>query len=255
MIAAARDYLRRGLVPIPIGPDKRPFVKWESFQHEPPHADQVDAWWTRWPDANIGIITGAVSGLVALDADGPEGLETLKALQTPATTWLSRTGDGYHQWFQHPGVPIGNRVGLRPHLDVRGDGGCVIAPPSLHASGRRDEWLTPPERMALAPLPEHVVALLTAPPTAPPPLAGDPIGEGFRNDRLYRLARGLIQRGLTAGAVHVAVAEENRARCRPPLPDREVRDLVEHALRQPHRPDFTPVQARERTRASIERPQ
>lgn len=175
-------------------------------------------------------------------------------MQTPVTTWLSRTGRGIHQWFQHPGVTIGNRAGVRPHLDVRGDGGYVVAPPSLHASGRRYEWITPPERMALAPLPDHVLALLTTvPPAASPtsPAADDLIPEGQRNDRLFRLTRSLIQRGLSAGAVHVAVAEENRARCRPPLPDHEVRAVVEHALVQPHRGDFQP-EARARSETPIE---
>jgi hypothetical protein len=237
VIESARTYLQHGLVPIPVGPDRRPLIRWESFQQEPPHADQVDEWWTRWPDANVGVVTGEVSGIVVLDADGPEGLESLKALRTPATTWLSRTGRGLHQWFAHPGVTVGNRAGVRPHLDVRGDGGYVVAPPSLYASGRRYEWLNSPDRMTLAPLPEHVLALLTAP-AAPTAASADQILQGQRNDALYRIARGLVSRGLSVRAVHGAVAEENRARCRPPLPDREVRELVEHALLQPHRPDF-----------------
>jgi hypothetical protein len=130
MIDAARGYLQRGLVPIPIGSDKVPLMKWEAFQQEPPHADQVDEWWTRWPEANVGVVTGKVSGVVVLDADGPEGLESLKALHTQATTWLSRTGRGLHQWFRHPGVTISNRAGVQPHLDVRGDGGYVAAEPA-----------------------------------------------------------------------------------------------------------------------------
>jgi Bifunctional DNA primase/polymerase, N-terminal/AAA domain/Bacterial regulatory proteins, gntR family len=237
-LEAARAYLQQGLVPIPVGPDKRPLIRWESFQQESPHADQIDAWWTRWPEANIGIVTGHLSGVVVLDADGPEGLESLTALRTPATTWLSRTGRGWHQWFKHPGVTIGNRAGVRPHLDVRGDGGYVVAPPSRHPSGRRYEWLTPPDRGGLAPLPDHVLALLTAPTPIGGPPAGGEIPEGQRNDTLYRLTRSLMRRGLSAGAVHAAVAEENRARCRPALSDHEVRELVAHALRQPHRADF-----------------
>src|SRR5262249_53248813 len=161
VIDAARGYLQHGLMPIPVGPDKRPLVDWKSYQNDAPHADQVDEWWTRWPQANVGIVTGKISGVVVLDADGDEGLASLKTLNTPATTWLSRTGRGWHQWFAHPGVMISNRAGVRPHLDVRGDGGYVVAPPSLHASGRRYEWLTPPERMKLAPIPDNVLALLT----------------------------------------------------------------------------------------------
>ena len=243
MIDAARSYRQRGLGTIPVGADKRPMVDWKAFQDELPHPDQIDEWWARWPEANIGVVTGRVSGVVVLDADGPEGLDSLKALNTPATTWLSRTGRGHHQWFQHPGVTIGNRAGVRPHLDVRGDGGYVVAPPSLHASGRRYEWLTSPDDLPLARVPADVLALLTTPSGSSPAAApsGDTIPEGQRNDQLYRLARSLMRRGLAEGAVHVAIAQHNRERCRPPMPDREVRELVEHALLQPHRPDFDPA--------------
>src|SRR4029453_19454077 len=103
---------------------------------------------------NIGALPGKISGVVVRGGAGPAGLESLKALHTPATTWLSRTGRGLHQWFKHPGGTIGNRAGVRPHLDVRGDGGYVILPPSRHASGRRDEWVSPPERGPRAILPE-----------------------------------------------------------------------------------------------------
>lgn len=83
-----------------------------------------------------------------------------------------------------------------------------------------------------------MLELLTTPTTPAAPAAGDVIPQGQRNDALFRLARGLVARGLTAGAIHHAVAEENRSRCRPALPDREVRALVEHAVLQPHRSDF-----------------
>jgi hypothetical protein len=243
VIEAARRYRQRGLAPIPVDRNKIPLVDWKPFQAEAPHTDQIDEWWTRWPDANVGVVTGKVSDLVVLDADGPEGLESLKALDTPATTWLSETGRGRHQWFKHPGVTIGNRASVRPHLDVRGDGGYVVAPPSVHASGRRYEWVTAPDDLPLATIPDHVLALLVAPTggSSPVRVAGaDTIPEGQRNDGLYRRARSLVASGFTPGAVHLAIAEENRVRCRPPLPHREVRELVEWALRQPHRSDFAP---------------
>ena len=172
MIEAAREYRALGLSVIPVAQDKKPLVEWKPFQEEPAHIDQIDEWWTTWPTANVGAVTGKVSGLVVLDADGPEGLASLKALGTPATTWLSRTGrveGGWQQFFRHPGddVVVGNRAGLRPGLDVRGDGGYVVLPPSLHPSGRRYEWLTSPQDIELAPLSPSLLALLTT----PPPLA------------------------------------------------------------------------------------
>src|SRR5262249_45057018 len=91
---------------------------------------QIDAWWRDWPDANIGVATGTVSGVVVLDVDGDAGRESLTTLAPLPDTWRSRTGRGEHVWFAHPGHAVGNRAGFRPGLDLRGDGGYVLVPPS-----------------------------------------------------------------------------------------------------------------------------
>ncbi len=108
--------------------------------------DQIRAWWRSRPDSNIGIRTGAESGLIVLDVDpdhgGDESLAQLEALQgpLPATVQQRTGGGGRHYLFQHPGTPVRNRAGFRPGLDVRGDGGYIVAPPSRHISGERYEW-------------------------------------------------------------------------------------------------------------------
>jgi hypothetical protein len=81
MIDAARRYRALGLSVIPVSRDKHPLVPWKTYQLQPAHPIQVDDWWKRWPEANIGTVTGAVSGLVVLDADGPEGLTSLTSLR------------------------------------------------------------------------------------------------------------------------------------------------------------------------------
>jgi hypothetical protein len=111
-------------------------------------AAQIATWWARWPDANIGVATGMASGFIALDIDekhgGFESLADLegqfgKLVNTPS---CSKTGGGgKHILFRHPGVQIQNKVNIAPGLDVRGDGGYIIAPPSRHASGNRYEWI------------------------------------------------------------------------------------------------------------------
>lgn len=240
---AARRLCRRGLSVIPVGRDKKPLVKWERYQKAAADAKQVDEWWTRWPDANVGVVTGAVSGVVVLDADGDDGRASLKALDTLATTPLTKTGRGYHQFFAHPGAnfTIGNRAGLAPGLDVRGDGGYVILPPSRHASGVAYAWLTPLDRMDLASLPEPLRALLVAPAAGGTGLRYRDvreIPEGQRNDTLYRLARSLVAKGLSAEAILAALLAENDVRGHPPLPEDEVREIAEHAVAQPDRPGF-----------------
>ncbi len=169
LAASAALYCRKGLSVIPCcwpTPDgrcgcrrghqdhdigKRPLVDWKTYQEGPAHADQIDEWWTRWPEANIGIVTGAVSGIVVIDADGPKGLASLQSLG-PISTWVSKTGreeGGLHVFFRHPGpdVRISNTAGRLPRLpgiDVRGDGGYVIVPPSRHRSGRAYAWVMGP---------------------------------------------------------------------------------------------------------------
>jgi hypothetical protein len=107
----------------------------------------IRRWWTQWPDANIGIATGAISNLVVLDIDPRHGgNESLEQWKTQYGTDFLNTltsctgGGGLHLLYSHPGVPIKNRVGIAPGIDIRGDGGYIVAPPSLHISGQRYTW-------------------------------------------------------------------------------------------------------------------
>lgn len=108
---------------------------------------QIRAWWRRWPDANIGLVTGARSNLVVLDVDYmPGGATSLRHLTKQAGQKLPDglaviTGTGAHFYFAHPGTTIANSAGrLGPGLDIRGDGGYVIAPPSRHSTGLEYRW-------------------------------------------------------------------------------------------------------------------
>ncbi len=107
--------------------------------------DQIRAWWQRWPDANIGVTTGAASGLLVLDVDLPDGPASLAQLQAEhgplPPTCEQRTGSGGRQLlFRHPRGTVGNRARLLPGIDVRGDGGYIVVPPSHHITGHRYRW-------------------------------------------------------------------------------------------------------------------
>lgn len=111
--------------------------------------DLVARWWARWPAASVAIATGPASGLLVVDVDGPTGEETIVGLQLrhgrlPDAPWV-RTGGGWHCYVAWPGgtdsLQSAGRLG--PGVDTRGAGGYVIAPPSLHVSGRRYEWSSP----------------------------------------------------------------------------------------------------------------
>ncbi len=132
IFSAAITYLERyGFSVIPLGRNsKRPAIEWEPFQRRRPTLEELDAWFTNG-DANIGIVTGAISGLVVLDIDGPEGEASMRGLEVPLTKEV-RTPRGRHLYFEHPGnTKVPTAVGFLPHVDVRGDGGYVVAPPSI----------------------------------------------------------------------------------------------------------------------------
>ena len=180
--------------------------------------DVIRRWWGNWPNANVAIRTGAASGLVVIDVDPPHGGDrSLDALlsdngQLPACRTIRTGSGGRHFYFAHPGHPVANDSGRRlgAGLDIRGDGGYVIAPPSGHVSGGHyavaahggeipaaPDWLV---HMLQRPEPE----LRTEPGRAPAPpehadawaraavdgelhrLQGAP--QGIRNDTLNRVS-------------------------------------------------------------------
>ena len=100
----------------------------------------IKAWWNRWPDANIGIATGRVSDIFVLDVDGGVGKASLKELKAkhgrlPKTVTV-KTGRGRHLYFRRDGARVGNSVGkVGKGIDVRGDGGYIVAAGSVHVSG------------------------------------------------------------------------------------------------------------------------
>lgn len=144
---------------------------------------QITRWWERAPASNIGLRTGIESGLVVLDIDPAHGgSRSIKAL-------IDRHGDlsdmprvrtgsgGWHLFFAHPGEPVRNSAGrLGPGLDVRGDGGYVIAPPSVHASGAHYRWEI--EAGALPPMPDWLLELIKHPIRQITPPSFDPIEPG-----------------------------------------------------------------------------
>ena len=178
---AAERYLARGFAVVPVhgasaggcscgrtdcpSPGKRPRVRWQRYVAARPTAARVRAWWRRWPEANIGVVTGRVSVLLVLDVDPRNGGEdTLAALVAvhgplPPTPEVRTGGGGRHCWFAIAEVVASGPVGAG--LDVKAEGGMAIAPPSRHVSGGSYRW-TPGRGLddrPLAPAPAWLVQL------------------------------------------------------------------------------------------------
>ena len=135
-------------------------------------AETSRAWRKKWPDSNIGIATGSGNHIIVLDIDpasgGDEGLVALEdgRGKLPATVEVVTGGGGRHLSFAYGGDDIGNSAGLLgPGLDVRGEGGFVVAPTSVHISGRRYEWEASSHifDVPIADLPSDLASMLRAP--------------------------------------------------------------------------------------------
>ncbi|HEX7273271.1 MAG TPA: phage/plasmid primase, P4 family, partial [Casimicrobiaceae bacterium] len=199
-------------------------------------SEQIRQWWISWPEANIGIATGAVSNLLVVDVDGTEGEESLRRMTEsrgplPATR-MAKTGRGRHLYFRHPGGKIKSKAPIcadHPHVDSRGDGGYVVAPPSLHSSGVRyaGDQTMPSE---LADPPRWLVDLISGQGCEHATPAGvasnDALVEGSRNDGLTSLAGTMRRRGMSPAAIEAALIAENGQRCSPPLPEDEVQAIA-----------------------------
>jgi hypothetical protein len=153
---AALSYEQMGFSVIPLIPgQKKPMIKWQQYQKERATAEQITKWWADAPKANIGIVTGDVSGVFVVDIDTKEGQENLlqygfDSIECPTVT---TPRDGQHLYFKNPKEKITIGAGIIPGTDFRGNGGFVVAPPSVNGNGKGYSWLVDFSRDTLVPPP------------------------------------------------------------------------------------------------------
>lgn len=223
----AIELLEKGLSIIPVNIDKKPLIKWEAYQHKIATCEDLETWWDRWPDANIGIVTGAISGLVVVDSDGPEGTEWINR-HLPRTAIYARTAKGVHAYFRHPGGKVPNKSRIGPYVDVRGDGGYVVAPPSKHASGASYEWIYVEGYEGFDDLADYKI---DSEPNAgsgidlsairPPLSVAEGVGKGSRNQSLAELCGRWVGRGMEFDEILILAQAWNNQNS-PPLKDAEL---------------------------------
>jgi hypothetical protein len=235
---------RRGCSVIPIKPkDKKPPLldSWEPYQKEPPSEDTIREWFQSCPNANLALVTGAVSDCVVIDVDSEEAKTKLKDFigdfdltAVPRT----RTGKGWQLFFKHPQVTILNRTAVIPGLDVRGDHGYCVVPPSIHPNGKQYKWEVPLNG-ELPAMPLKLFQLISA-----------STGEGDNYRQRFNTAEALkgVPRGmqrvtvfrlackLRHADVPFEIAEklilECAGNCEPPLPEREALEQFTSAYKR-----------------------
>lgn len=129
---SALKYESMGFSIIPLNKNKKPFVEWKEYQKRRANQEEIRDWWKKWPNANIGIVTGAISGICVIDIDSEAGAKEIEkfipeSLEMPI---VSTPSGGKHYYFKMPDEPMCNNVGIIPGCDFRGEGGYIVAPPS-----------------------------------------------------------------------------------------------------------------------------
>ena len=243
MYYAAVAYINMALAVFPLEEHgKRPKTR-NGCKDATTDAAQVKAWWQQWPEANIGIATGSRSGgifVIDLDIDedkGVDGYHTLEDWQREngafPETWMVITGrGGYHIYFKSD-FEVRNRAGIVDGVDVRGEGGYVVAPPSIHNNGHRYEWEYSPEEYELALADNNVKFFLTS--GKEKNVSGfsmpEIVGSGQRNTMIFKFACMMQAKGASNETIYAATLAENQSKCSPPLAEKEVRTLISSALK------------------------
>lgn len=243
MLEAALAYARRGWRVFPLfgpkdtvpkdgQPGKTPRTV-HGVKDATTDEAQIRKWWGMWPSSNIGLATGAE--FVVLDIDGPDAELQLESQGYEAPESLEvRTGRGRHVYLRGD-VSIRNRtrlIGGQKGVDIRGDGGYVVAPPSIHENGRVYEFSDPDA--PLAEIPQWLRELHGARKQVAVDLADEtPIPDGGRNDELARIAGSYRAKGLAFPEIFTLLQSVNARRCNPPLDESEVRKIAESIARYP----------------------
>ncbi len=241
--SAALDLARRGWPVFPCRRDSKTPLTRNGFKDATLNPDEIGGLFQTL-DPNVAVRTGAVSGIVVLDVDGDDGFESLHRLARehgplPRTASVKTPRGGQHFYFAHPGGTVPCSVGnLGPGLDVRGDGGYVLVPPSV-VNGRA---YVVDDEAPIAPLPGWLLERITH--TRPRgngqardathwrDLAANGVSEGARNDSCARLAGHLLARGVDPFVCLELVVAWDGQRNQPPLGADEAAQVVRSIARR-----------------------
>lgn len=246
LIDSALNYAKKGLAVFPLIPkDKKPLTA-NGFKDATTDPDKINEWWTIHPNANIGIATGQISGgIVAIDMDidkekGKDGyhnfMEWCKEnyIMLP-DSWLSITGRGGYHLIYKSLIPVPSKIGWLEDVDIRADGGYIVAPPSVHPNGTCYEWEQSPEDYELIDTTdidvEYVMnsVIVAGRPSTEPLKVPEEIPEGSRDETMFKLACKYQAMGMSDEAMLAALLAENEKRCKPPLTEKEIKRKVKQA--------------------------
>lgn len=217
----------------PCKSDKTPLVKWEPYQEQFPTENEIKQWWGQYPNANIAIITGKISGLTVIDVDSEAGDEALwELLPEGFDTLQAKTVSGGLHYYCKYAKGTRNAARWITDCDVRSEGGYVVAPPSMGENGGW-AWIGSPED-PIASVPELVLKKLTREVSpiqepAAPPLRDLSFTKGTRDEDIYHVADCLVKGGMPEEEIRV-IATILANQCKPPFLIKDAMRKVQSAL-------------------------
>ncbi|OHB25396.1 MAG: hypothetical protein A2542_00155 [Parcubacteria group bacterium RIFOXYD2_FULL_52_8] len=218
----------------PVGSDKMPLIKWTEYQKRRATDKELNEWFSISDTKSIGVVTGVISGLLALDLDIYKGAD-ISGLALPPTAVSKTGGGGWHHFYKYPkDKVIRNSAGIiGSHIDIRGEGGYVVAPPSLHASGNYYAWAegASPDEIEIAEIPQWLEIKLSSNSTRKQRF--EEIVKGVKTGSRNESAAALIGRTLRAcpmqewESVCWPLIEGWNSNNQPPLPHIELRSTFD----------------------------
>ncbi len=236
--ATALVYARLGLSVFPLQPRGKTPATASGCKQATVDPAVIDRWWGAQPDMNVGIATGSISGIFVLDIDDEAGETTMRELERangalPATV-EAITGKGRHCYFRlGDGDPIHNSAGkIGPGVDIRGNGGYVVAPPSIHPTGRKYEWSVD-SASNFADAPSWLIDKIEQPSNGKGRPLEDwhavltqPIPNGARNSTLAEMTGKLLFHDVNLVLIRDLLICVNATRCEPPVSIDEIEQIV-----------------------------
>lgn len=237
----AIDYKKRyGFSVIPVTPSsKEPWIFWEKYQSELATDKEIEQWWEGRPNSMVGLVTGKLSGIDIVDVDGTEApqelidilgedLERIPGSRTPR--------GGRHYYFKHKEgvrnrINIWNVEGDKTKVDIRGEGGYAVLPPSCNGVGKKYKWILSLENEHPE-FPEELLSIVSNTDKEGKPKIRD-IGfsEGSRNENIFHAANSMKRGGMPQEEAKPIILQLAGS-CDPPLPEREALASLESAYKR-----------------------
>jgi len=263
--SAIEDYLQHGLCVIPVALSKdekiakKPLIKWKEFQERKPTIEEIESWFERYKYFNIAIVCGSISNFSALDID-----EKNPKVREFATI---ETGKGYQIWARC--VKKSENLHSKPDIRIKGEGGYVLAPPSIHYTGAIYRWTPGKDLNNLydAATFDNIIKKIKAlynikeepvkesegekeferPPLQFPCFvqAHKETPEGTRNETLFALGMMLFANGFQDPLFLLDYLKWfNKTYCKPPLDEKEIKNIVKSIIKHEYIPSCKAIMSR-----------